>query len=199
MPIRKPLVWTGNGLAQLPDSDRLQYDIDLGGSKHYRGSTLPVNPQVFDTWDELTVGGVWVRAWFWNGAFWLSVQEFRKDSSVTNISANTIVYYDLPIDANVFVTSFKISMLVGATNTTVAYWNFALSRATGATTNVSLAAALTTNGQAISAWYTSAIAINTHINIASSGSKVFRVDATKVSTPSNITGAIEISYRLARI
>lgn len=199
MAIRKPIVWVGNGLAQLPDSDRLQYDIDLGGSKHTRGSIAPINPSIGDTWEEETTLGLWVRAWFWNGTFWLSVQEFRKDSSVTNISANTTVYYDLPVDSNVFVTSFKISMLVGATNTAAAYWNFALSRATGATTSVSIATALSTNGQAINAWYTTAFAINTHINIATSGSKVFRVDATKVSTPSNITGAIEISYRLARI
>lgn len=199
MVIRKPLVVVGSGIAQLPDSDRLQYDIDLGGNKHYRGSVVPTNPNANDTWDEETSGGVWVRTWFWSGQYWLSNQEFWKDNSIVSLGATSILYYDLPVDANVLVNSFKVSILLGATNTTANYWTFALSRVTGVSTSVAIGAAISTAAVSPNQWYTATISPAAHINIASSGSKAFRVDATRVGTPSNIAGGIEISYRLARI
>lgn len=198
MATRKPLVWIGNGVGQLPDADRLAYDIDLGGNKHYRGFTVPTNPNINDTWDEETTAGVWVRTWFWSGQYWLSTQEFWKDSSIVTLGATSVIYYDLPVDANVYVGNFKISMLLGATNTTSAYWTFALSRATGATSSVAIGSVLSTASAAANSWYNTFFAANTFINIATSGTKAFRVDVTKITTPSSIAGGIEVGYRLAR-
>lgn len=213
MKLSSPLNCNGQRLVALPDptspleGSNKQYTdnaiaaigINYNGNKHYRGSVVPVNPAPGDTWDEETIANAWIRTWAWNGTYWLSTQEFWKDNSIVTLSASTTLYYDLPITANVYVTYFKIAVLLGATNTSLAYWSFQLNAALGVSTTSNIAGAVNTSTTPANSWYISNTPLTSHINIAATGAKAFRVDITKIGSPSNIAGAIEIGYRLARI
>lgn len=181
--------YTDNAIASL--------GLNLEGNKHYRGSTSPINPSPNDTWDEETLSGAWNRTWFWNGTYWLSTQEYTKSSTIISLAATTTMYYDLPLNANIYVLGFNVAFLLGATNNNNAFWGFVFGRSTGTSTSANFASFASSNNAANS-WWNLYTPINTHVNIASTGSKAFKVDINRFGTPSNLVGGIEISYRIAR-
>lgn len=200
MAVIPPLVFLNNQVRQLPSGDRVPSDVDLGGKKTTRGTTPPANPAIGDCFEEVTTTGQWVRAWVWNGTYWLSTQEFAKSYSLVNASAAaTSVYFDIPPNVNLYILAFNSNVLLGTTNSAVSYWALTPFRANNNGSATSLTTAINSSSQSASTWWLVNNPINNHITVATTTTRALRVDVTKTGTPSNINGGFEISYRLSRL
>lgn len=173
---------------------------DLGGKKPYRGTTPPINPNIGDTFDEITATGQWVMSWAWNGTYWLSTQIIFKEPALIAANNSVAAYYEIPNNYNVFILWFKSNALLGTNNNLNSQWAFNLLCSTSAAGGaLMISPPVGTGASAPNTWYTSVQQLNTHINVAATSAKAFILQTTKNGLASAINGSMQVAYRLARI
>lgn len=171
-----------------------QTQTDLGIYKHTRSSIAPGNPNVGDTWDEMSSLGLLISTWFWNGLHWLSCQIFIKEGNLNN-NASVNFYYDFFPSYNIYLLDFRANFTLGL-NTNTAYWDFLLNRV-GAT-SVTLST-LSTASAVGNNWFFTNQLLNTYLDVVGTSTKALRFTSSKVGSPANLTGSLVLTHRLARI
>lgn len=149
-----------------------------------------------DIWRERDDNGDLVQEWFRHEFHWLSTQTFVKEATFFNIGLAAFVY-ELPISYNVFLLNFKANFILGNTHNATNYWSFVLQRFGPTTATLST---ILSNAASANTWFTIAKTLNLHLDVGGTGSKALRLSNNRdVGTPSNLTGSLAVSYRLARI
>lgn len=186
--------FTGD-LVVIPDVITPGSQVNLGTRKHTRSNIVPINPSVGDTWEELDNGGNYICYWFWNGAYWLSIQTFTKENNLSNVTSINFLF-DLPTNYNIYLVEFKSNFLLTATNNSTNYWRIILNRLGASTFALST---LTTLAGNPSTWFSINELLNIHLDTNVANIKALQFTSVKVGTPTNISGSVNTTYRLARI
>jgi hypothetical protein len=162
----------------------------------YTSSTPPSELYLGRVWIEETVNGI--EIWVWNGTYWLSQQTFRYQFSTAALgTAVASVVYPANPAYNIFLTDLIACIQVNVASTPTTNWGWNLARINSAGTATTLFAA-NSSGQAANAWATYKTAVNSHINLAATGTVGFRLLEVRTGTISK-QGTISFEYRRARL
>ena len=171
--------------------------IDLGGKKHTRSRTAPINPNPGDTWEELDAADNIVIPWFWSGQYWLAIDIDKEDLPLAATSNPITNYFAIANNYNIYLLNFTTSAVVSNANTNLAYWTLTLGKVS--TTNAITAINTSnTSGLAANSWRAATNPVNTLVT-ADNSAVAFSFAAAKILTPAGtVGGAMQITYRLAR-
>jgi hypothetical protein len=163
----------------------------------YTGSTVPSNLYIGRVWHEITVAGLYIGSWVWNGTYWLSIQAFKED--ITTTLGNTVsnVVFDLDPASNILLTAINASVQCNVLATATVNWGWNLSRINSAGVLTSLATG-NNIGQPANTWQNFNTPLNIHVNLAATGAKGIRYLDTRTGNISK-AGTISFTYRKARI
>ena len=196
----------GQNLAELRNYKLVQGQLfKINGKNHYRGAApYPVaTPNIGDTWEELSAIGGWIQTWFWNGSYWLSQQTLEKYQISGLINSGTgsgLSGHGFTVDFNfnLFVLNMQAAIFTPSATNTNNYWEWRLTRISGAGTSTTLALA-NNRFQTANTWKNYRTDINTHINLVLTQTTNLRVSESTIGGSVSKMGTIGYQYKLARI
>lgn len=172
--------------------------LRINGSTFSVSSTAPTGQVTGDQWLEvngsnLPLYGWW---WHWNGTYWLS-PEMRAEASFRDATLTAIEYFNCNPLFNYFFRSLNLSQFTPTTQTGVNNWATAINRiGGGSTTDI---ATSNSNGNGSTDFVPRTAAANVHVNVSSTGTKIFSIQCTPAGSPGLLYAGIEAVYSLARI
>lgn len=163
----------------------------------YTGSTAPSNFYVGRVWHEITVAGLYIGSWIWNGTYWLSPQTMchHFTTALGNSVANVV--YPLDPAFNIFLTNAIATIQVSVLATATVNWGWTIARVNSAGTATTIVAANNV-GQVGLTWQTIKTPINQHINLAAVGAAGLRLTETRTGNISK-AGSVGFEYRRVRL
>ena len=130
---------------------------------------------------------------FWNGSYWLTVDEYVADLILSYYSSSTWVPGQaIKSDYNIFVTKININYMVGATNNASNYWDIVTRSINTPLTSSTWLGYLSTASSSHSTYYND-LAIRNIIPAVAPGWIDFSF--TKVGSPGTLTAGVSCYYR----
>ena len=156
--------------------------------------TLPLKG---DRWIEFDSNDNLIETWVFQGSYWLSVQPYfghaNGDAGVT-LEIPLILEFT---SNNLFLNKIKTSYKVNGTISSLNYWKLHFFHVDN---NDSLTRHNTIDSSTASGnvFNNSEFNLNSHVNVISSNTKCYMIQAEKIRLPANIRFSVLLSYQKAR-
>ncbi len=201
MPVSNPtqVNWGAPGAigAITPNTARVT-TLTIGSTaKETRSATVPTSPSTGDLWLELDGSNFPIYGWWWrwNGTYWLSPDQ-RSDASFQPSTVATTGYIPCNSGFNYYLKSLSLITYATTTQDASNHWDLAISR-TSATSDTGIAA-ISTTGNAANNWVRQIAAINTHINVSSTGTILFNFRSASLGAAGTLYATPQLIYNYAR-
>lgn len=146
--------------------------------------------------------------WYWNGTYWLSVQELQADGALWSDNAGlTNAYGSSPVilgdlsSTDIYITKAVFSTYLDTVQSGVNYYTFNVARRNAAGTNTTIGSTTDTQADTAAGYYTHLLTINTFVQTnAAPANDIVRwmCELTPTGTPGSTQyNRASVFYRLA--